>query len=202
MLYPSIQLATAAFPTLEYFYYLKNTGHAHIHTAERFIKQSNRNRYHVLGANGISTLTIPVKHYQLFDTTTNKVEIDYHQPWQRQHWQTLRSAYNKSPFFEFMMDDFEKIFFAQPLLLVDYNQQFLEYVLNRNKISTVLSYLQLDGNAKDLSIISNAKNNLATSEIELAKYLQVFGYKMDFVGNLSVLDYLFNCGNTLTNYLP
>ncbi|MBK8848493.1 MAG: WbqC family protein [Bacteroidetes bacterium] len=201
MLYQSLQLATAAFPTLEYFYYLKNAQEVFIDATERFIKQSNRNRYHVLGANGISTLTIPVKHQDIFNTTTNKIEIDYHQPWQRQHWQTIRSAYNKSPFFEFMMDDFEKLFFSQPAFLLEYNQQFLEFVIKKNKFTTTWTDMKQGPETPDLSIISNAKSNKLVTDIELEKYLQVFGYKMDFVGNLSVLDYLFNCGNTLANYL-
>ena len=65
---------------------------------ENYTKQSYRNRTHILSANGLLALNIPVlkkEHKQLI----TQIQTDPNENWKRQHWHSIQSAYNKSAFF-------------------------------------------------------------------------------------------------------
>ena len=53
--------STAYFPSLEYIRHILQFDEIIIETKEHFPHQTNRNRCHILGPNGIQTLTVPIK---------------------------------------------------------------------------------------------------------------------------------------------
>ena len=83
---------------------------------ENFNKQSYRNRTYILGANGKLALTVPVQKGSQ-KTLITEVKIDYSADWNRQHWQSIKSAYGKSPFFIHYADFLEPIYENPPVLL-------------------------------------------------------------------------------------
>jgi len=77
---------------------------------EHYIKRSYRNRAHILGANGVMRLTIPLKKGKNEGQPIREVQIEYVQKWQQQHWQSIQSAYGKAPFFEHYSDELRPFF--------------------------------------------------------------------------------------------
>ena len=95
---------------------------------EHYQKQSYRNRCHILGANKVAELNIPVRK------TAQKMlirdaEIDYDQKWLPVHWRTICSAYGKAPFFEYYEELFRNIFFKKHKFLFDLNMELLQLIL-------------------------------------------------------------------------
>jgi len=83
----------------------------------QFEKNSFTNRNKVRTATGWSWLTVPVRTGGRFgQLTIEKVEIA-DQGWRRKHWDTIRFAYAKAPFFAVYRDLFEDLFAREwPLL--------------------------------------------------------------------------------------
>src|SRR5438067_444287 len=94
------------FPCIRYISKLYLFDEVIIDDDGHFEKQSYRNRCHIGGANGLVTLTVPV-HDSRKEIAIRDVKIDHHISWERQHWQSIRSAYGKSPYFEHYAEKIE-----------------------------------------------------------------------------------------------
>ncbi len=96
-------LPTAYLPPLSYMEALMSEP-CTIEQMETFEKQTFRNRALIRDAKGeLVRLTIPVKkveHKQL----TRDIEISYQTRWQHQHWITLVSTYQHTPYFMYFAD--------------------------------------------------------------------------------------------------
>lgn len=101
-----------------------------IEVMESFVKQTFRNRCLIHDAQGHEvSLTIPVlkvEHKQL----TRDVQISYQQHWQHQHWMALRSAYGKSPYWDYYADFFAPFYERETKWLIDLNEE-IHYVIVR-----------------------------------------------------------------------
>jgi len=115
-----------AAPISYYAQWINNQGP--IDKFENFQKQSFRNRCRVYGANGVISLSIPVKTPSKKINIT-EVEISNIEPWQRTHWRTLISAYKSSPFFEFYAHLWEPLFNQPYNLLWKFNLEVHQVVL-------------------------------------------------------------------------
>lgn len=199
--------STAYLPSIEYISTLLQFSLIEIEHWENFRKQTVRNRCHILSANGIQSLTIPVVHEGKIKIPAKDLKISYQEPWQRVHWGALYSAYNKSPFFLYYKDDFEKIIFSNKTFLLDLNTELLHLILKILKanisIGSTEEYCE-DYTENDFRFLSDVKTNSIAdkeSSINNMNYLQVFNYKFGFVPNLSIVDLIFNEGNQSKNVL-
>lgn len=166
---------------------------------EHFLKQTYRNRCHILGANGVLALTVPVKkrdHKQSMQKTC----IEYEMKWQHQHWQSIVSAYNSSPFFLYYRDGFEALYQTTFESLVDLNLAMITHCLKLLKVEKKWSlseaYIAVEG--KDLRESIHPKR---PEEAVLKPYWQVFSEKMPFQADLSIIDLLFNKGPESLRYI-
>ena len=131
MILPTAYLAPKAW----YETYFAAKGDVLIEVKESFIKQTFRNRCLIHDAQGHEvTLTVPVlkvEHKQL----TQDVQISYQQHWQHQHWMALRSAYGKSPYWDYYADFFAPFYNRQTKWLLDLNDSLHDVILRllRNK---------------------------------------------------------------------
>lgn len=93
-----------------------------IEVQESFVKQTFRNRCLIHDIQGHEvTLTVPVlkvEHKQL----TRDVQVSYQQHWQHQHWMALKSAYGKSPYWDYYADFFAPFYTRQTKWLLDLNE--------------------------------------------------------------------------------
>lgn len=194
---PSI-LSLHYLPCIDWFmFFLNRDTIVDIH--EHYLKQSYRNRCVILSANGPLALTVPVKKKSQKQAVAT-IEIEYDFDWQKQHWESIRSAYNSSPYFLYYRDHFEKLYTSRPGLLVDWNALCMQTVLMCLKVNRLLNYSTqyLIAQSNDYrERIHPKKGNLFVHPV----YLQVFAEKFPFQSNLSILDLLFNKGPESLEYL-
>jgi len=111
-----------------------------IEQMETFEKQTFRNRCIVRDARGeLVRLTVPVKkveHKQL----TRDIEISYQTRWQHQHWITLVSAYQHTPYFMYFADYLQPFYEREYKWLLDLNDELnatIVSLLKRERPQTV-----------------------------------------------------------------
>ncbi|MBT7620646.1 MAG: hypothetical protein HN594_06165 [Flavobacteriales bacterium] len=168
-----------------------------IETKEHFIKQSFRNRCTIMGANGSQTLTIPKERKSSDKTLISDINISNQDNWQKSHWQSIVSAYNSSPFFEYYKDELFPFYNTKHSTLFDFNLKLSKTILELMQVEKKLNFtskFQKECNGLDFR---SSKFILKNQE----EYQQVFCEKYSFIPNLSILDVLFNLGPETTSYL-
>ena len=182
--------------SIEYFAYLCSDNY-NIEVNDHFIKQSLRTRCEIYGANGRLTLTVPKVRKNSSKTLFKDIRINYDHQWQKEHWQSIVSAYRSSPFFEYYEDEFHELFHKKHTFLIDVNMELMNFICQKINIST-------DFKLSDSYIKTPSSNDLrmyAFNATALPRYIQVFENKHGFISNLSILDLLFNEGNKTKSYL-
>ncbi len=181
-------------PSIEYFIALRTYNNVLFDQHEYFVKQTYRNRCHILGANGIVRLIVPVtKGSQRI--SMQHVEIDYAHRWLNPLWRSILSAYGKSPFFEFYSDEIRQILYNKPQHLLSLNSQLLSFCLKCLGMDNELSFSKKYLNPKESSIVDvrsliHPKVHYEANQLYTPfNYSQIFGNK--FVSNLSIIDLLF-----------
>ena len=186
-------------PPLAYFVAISGADKVHVHADAKLSRQSYVNKAEILLTNKRETLIVPV-HGLRKKLALKDVKIDYHQKWLNVHLRGIKSAYGKSPFFEYFYDDLEQIYLRKPNFLIDLNLDLLTLCLKflRWNVSLVVKEKEEEGDQKnDLRGIIHPK--LLTSSDLVYKpypYMQIFG--PNFVSNLSIVDLLF-CEGPVAN---
>lgn len=188
-------------PSVPYFSELLRHGQVFIEQHEHYQKGTYRNRCHIAAANGLTRLTIPLIKGKNEQQAIRDVRIAYYEPWQRQHWQSIRSAYGNAPFFEFYADALQPFYEKPYPFLFDFNWELLQTLLQllRMKITLNLSESYIDSGQEgwlDLRNTIAPKQHLQGAGLQVLpkRYHQVFENKHDFLPNLSMLDALFCMG--------
>jgi hypothetical protein len=191
-------------PCIQYFSKLYLYDTLIIDDESPFEKQSYRNRCTIAGANGVIDLIIPV-HQSRKKIPVAEMLIDNHSHWQRQHWQSIRSAYGKTPFFEHYAYRLE-IFYQKPVdSLFEFNLQLMETLLgilkiNPDRMALLSESGELSATEKnELTDLRNTihpkqKYHIADPEFQFRHYIQAFEEKLGFIPNLSIIDLIFNAG--------
>lgn len=166
---------------------------------ENFPKQTYRNRANIYGANGALSLIIPICHTG--KRAYRDTEISYREDWQKLHWKSIKTAYQSSPYFEFYEDRLQKIFSSNAKLLLDFNENALQIILEilkqEKEFAWTEEYLKVPPQL-DLRNYFSAKQPSAQS---LPEYYQTFSDKHGFLQDLSIIDLLCNKGPETTTYL-
>jgi hypothetical protein len=179
-----------------------------IENDEHYSKQSYRNRCCILTTNGPQSLTIPVSKGNQLKTKIKDVRIDYSKAWQLNHWRTITTAYNSSPFFEFYKDELLPFYQKKHDFLFDYN---LELINLMNELTGLNADIEFTGHYVDVasedqidyrnSIHPKQRMQQSDALFTPVPYNQVFEEKFGFVPNLSILDLLFNRGPEAKDFL-
>jgi hypothetical protein len=174
--------STSYLPSITMFYDILSAvdkGNYAIDTEEVFVKQTFRNRTFILSSQGIQILTVPV--IKKTGQKTKDVKIFNTLNWQDNHWKTLKTCYNNSPFFLYYSDEIRKIYDRNFVFLLDLNNEFLSFLFDKIKFKKPC------GTGEDNGVLP---------------YTTTFNINDDItVKQLSVLDLLFNTGNEAANYL-
>ena len=184
-------------PSIAFFAALCEANEVVLEKHEHYLKQSYRNRCHIVSAQGKETLIVPLtsKHGK---APISEVRIDYSQKWLNNHWRTITSAYGKAPFFEHYADELEKQLFRQPIFLYDLTRDLLSMCLKWLKWGTTIKETEkfekpAPASVLDLRSALNAKDQTNLSQFYLPiSYRQVFGNT--FVANASIIDLIFCMG--------
>ncbi len=165
-----------------------------IEREENFVKSTRRNRCEILAANGVLALSIPLlggrDHHRLYRET--KISNDL--PWQKQHWQSILSAYGSSPFWEHYSDLLKPHFNKHYTYLFDFNLELFHTLKKALKLEKPILFTETyQPSYPGFTVLrSTRKSDLPTS---LKPYYQTFQPTSGFVPNLSVIDVLMNEGN-------
>jgi hypothetical protein len=202
-----VLLSSACWPNLHYLWYVLNASSVTIDEQEFYVKQSYRNRCTILSANGSLNLSIPVRR-EHHKCTTGSVLISRETSWPQQHWHAIRSAYGKSPYFEYFAPDIATLYETPYERLVDLNRAQLALILKLLRLKKDIVYASsFVETTEDLDLRSQLhpkhsfKEDARIQQMLTMPYYQTFGAKFEFVPNLSILDLLFNTGLESRHYL-
>lgn len=192
--------STAYLGPVHYYARLMQYGHVQIEQYDSYQKQSYRNRCAIFGANGLLNLSIPIVKMHGQKTLVRDIEIDYATRWQNNHWRSITSAYNSSPFFEFYAPDFEPFFSKKWQFLIDFNMELHGLIIEILELDTVCKLSQtyehlFNGDDYRELITPKTKRLLnPDNNFKPYPYTQTYSDKHGFIDNLSIVDLLFNTG--------
>jgi hypothetical protein len=194
---------------------------------EAYQKMGFRNRCQLAGADGVVDLSIPLVKGRGQKTLVRDVRISERQPWAAQHWKTIVSCYNRSPWFDHYRDELEGLFKRQFDFLLDWDLACFEWSvrvlglaipveLTEGWVPEYSSWEEADWRGKlrprDRAAgcgegvgerSSQGRAGLAglAGEAGPVRYRQVFEERTGFIPNLSILDLLFCEGKNATKYI-
>jgi hypothetical protein len=202
----TVFLSTAYFPPISYFAWIAQSEEVWIESSENYQKQSYRNRCHIASPNGLQKLTIPVIKVDGNHTTIKKVLLSAEEPWRNQHWNSIETAYNSSPFFLYYQDEIKDCLFDVHESLWDLNSALLRLLLELLQIKTPIyfseNYQSISDKAIDLRSKIHPKMPLILPKRgDIIAYYQVFSEKNGFLSDLGILDLLCHLGPEAKSYL-
>ena len=147
-------------------------------------------------------LTVPVYLGSVHKTALKDIRIDYSKRWQQVHLRAMSTSYKASPYFEFYIEEIERIILKNHEFLIDLNTELTEAILKILGIKTSIAYtstfIPLGTIDYDFRYKITPKRQ---SDFIIKEYTQVFNYSSGFISGLSILDLLFNMGPDSLNYL-
>lgn len=187
-----------------------------------FQKNGLQNRNKIKTAQGAQWLTVPVKHK--LGQKIQDVMINSDSDWRRKHWQTLQQNYRKAVSFSLYIHELEEFYAKKWAKLNDLNIVLLKMLMRWMNIRTPVirsSDMKAKGVGSDLVLNlclevgatkyisgSGGKNYLEESAFERSGIEIIYQPpvlcnnhpqlhpQIGFMNDLSVIDLLFNCGNT------
>jgi WbqC-like protein family len=180
-----MHLHTAYLPLLPWCALFWQAETVTLEAQEHYQKGSIRNRTQIVGPNGVQRLSIPLAKGKHQQTPIREVRIAYDEPWQRQHWRSIQTAYGSAPYFEHYAEALHRFYDTQTPFLFDFNLALLEFILV-NKMGWK-GTIQFSSMYEPLP--APGYNHLQT-----VKYPQVFEDRHGFIPQLSILDLLFCYG--------
>lgn len=169
---------------------------------DNYQKQTYRNRTYIAHSNGRLLLNIPIKHSKnTLRQKTKEVCPENNFPWLSEHWKSIQVAYRTSPYFEYYEDDLTPLFKKPVLKLQDFNINILSKIIELIGLQTAIfrsKVYEKQTQLKDMRHLANCKKE---PRYNFDTYHQVFESNHGHIGNLSVLDLLFNEGPNTLQYL-
>lgn len=179
-------------PPIIYFHFLKKANSSKIEAFENYQKQSFRNRCIILSAQGKQSLQIPIQHKQ--SKLIRDIEISYSENWQTQHWKSLKTCYNSSPYFEHYDYLIQPILEKKEKYLFDYNLNLLELLIDFLALELPELTSEWIGNPIDIIDLRDQIHPKKKIEVELNYYPSSFDVSIENKEHLSIFDLLFNQG--------
>lgn len=163
---------------------------------ETFPRHSYRNKCEILGANGVIKLSVPVRKPEGSRTKTGEIEIDDREKWVDNHLKTLKSAYSKTPYFDYYFPSISELLEAHDTMLVNLNRSLMRWCLKQLQKEPTIHFTD--------TFIKESAGGLRNYDQrieEMPHYYQTFEERFGFIPDLSILDGLMNLGPELRLYL-
>lgn len=183
------------FPSVDLINALYQKMHVIFEQYENFQKMSFRNRCIIACAEGPITLSIPLVGGRDQKILMRDLKVDNLQNWQAQHWKTITSCYNRSPWFEHFKEELAQLFKTETSFLIDWNLKCFEWVMRVLKMNLSYELSQEYLKSTDGLELEDWRNrfrpNRRETTVETIRYHQVFEERTGFLPGLSVLDLIF-----------
>jgi WbqC-like protein family len=194
---PAIITELQYFPPLSFFTTSFGRTYMYLDIYEIYHKMSFRNRCLIAGAEGTISLSVPLLNGRNQRVPMFDVLIAGDKNWQDQHFKSIQSAYNRSPFFDYYKDELLSIYRRPFRKLADWNLCCLRWVMEKLEWTTEIRFPEVT--VPYLAEGFDDKRNQVLpknyDQLNPVKYRQVFEERAGFLNNLSILDLLFNTGN-------
>mgnify|MGYP000844278141 CR=1 FL=1 len=204
-------------PWLGYFYKIYQSDIFVFLDDVQFSNQGMHNYHYIKTSQGPFRLKVPVR--KKFKDNINQIMINYDLNWKDKHFKTLIANYKRSPFFAEVYHDFENLYKPEYPNLACFNRKIIEFICSKLGINARFLYsselsisssreqkiidicLALGGKVyysgigarsyqKEKDFIDKGLE-LRYSNYTVFRYPQLWG---DFQSNVTILDYLMNCG--------
>lgn len=179
---------TAYFPPANWFAVAARSGTWQLEAHENYQRKGWRNRALIAGPNGLLRLSLPLEKGKNQQMPIREVKLVQEYDWQREHEASIRTAYGRSPFYEY---------YAEGIFSIIREEQSNLFKLNKALISRIIDLLNLPIELRETDDFLGPATS--KSMPELAPYQQVFTDRFGFQGGLSVLDALFCLGPSFVN---
>ncbi len=184
-----LQLCTAYMPPLDYFASLLKVESFAVDERENYRKQTFRNRALIVTSQGVQVLSVPCIKTAGNHTPVGEVAVDSGKKWQRHHWRSICTAYNRSPFFLYYRDELETIIYRPWKTLPELNNALTDFFLAKLKLPVKRVQMpEYPEGSLPLDFTDKTPPHYGFDS-----YLQTFPSAAP-LGHVSVLDLLFNTG--------
>ena len=215
-------------PWLPYFTKIEQSDQFILLDSVHFQKNGLQNRNQIKTQQGREWLTVPVQ--QRLGQKINEVEIANGSQWRRKHWEKIQHSYRKARAFKAFEKEISTIFSHEWLELSKLNIYCTELMLELLQIETPIlksSQMKATGQSSDLvlNLCKEAGASRYLSGIGGQNYLKEGDFEdagieiiyqapvlpevypqpfpqVEFFGDLSVIDILFNCGANWRDHMP
>ncbi len=200
----SIVIETQFFPPVAVVAAMNRADSCLIEVHETYQKRSFRNRCCLIGPNGITQITVPLAKGKHEQQSITGVTISYDTPWHKTFLKLCQSQYGKSPYFDYVYEEIERLLMHQHPKLIDLNTAIMTWINHfleiETEMSTTSSYRRsyADDTILDLRSQYSLKNYRSH---DMLPYPQIFEARHGFQNNVSILDLLFCMGKESISYL-
>ena len=125
----TVYLSSAYLAPIEYYAKLLAYDKVFIEQHDHYVKQTYRNRCTIAAPDGELALSIPTVKPDTLKCPLKDIRISDHGNWRHLHWNALSSAYNHTPFFEYL-DNAEN---RNAILRYNYEDLFIMKMLSMRR---------------------------------------------------------------------
>lgn len=209
-------LSAFYFGSVEHYRLIAASERIIIDVGEHYERQSYRTRTSIIGPNGRDDLVVQIERRSGEKMPMHTVGLSYSETWPQQHLHAIRSAYGKTPWFIHYIDDIEAAVLRKYERLIDLDLATMRLAMKWLGVVTEVvveeSYVASDeyrvagGESDpdsppathhallDLRSTFHPKTPLPPEIRPTPHYPQVFSDRHGFVGRMSIIDLVCNCG--------
>lgn len=160
----------------------------------------------VMGSSGPILLSVPLIDGREQRRPMKDVRISNDQPWQSQQFKTLKSCYNRSPWFQFFEHELAALYDKKFEWLLDWNLACWQWAAAKLGGDFTMELTQDYRENYDPADWLDLRNKVMPQSInhefpEPLRYTQVFEDRLGFVPHCSVLDLIFCEGKNARSLL-
>lgn len=166
-------------------------------------KELKCNRTCIMGANGLILLSLPLAGGRSVRASLGEVMVAEDVRWRTVHWRGMHDAYRKAPWFDAYGWELEEILKQAGNRLYPLNLGILRWVLTKLRADVEIVEVNTQQIPENEVVYRPNGDTAPLRPIPEGYpiYQQVFGDRMGFVGNLSIIDLLMNEGPAARDYL-
>lgn len=192
-------------PSVEFFAHWYHHEIIHIESQETYQKRTWRNKTAILGSDGPLFMSVPLRKGKHHGMLIQEVGIAYDQDWHRAHFNSLKTAYGKTAFYDEVESGLEEILFSGEDKLWNMNLAILQYLVSLLRGSWPFTFTNeyiaiYESPVKDLRS-GIAAGNTSVHPDSLPVYEQVLRLEKSHIPNLSILDVLCHKGPEAREYI-